>query len=412
VTKALRIALIALTTAVVNASSAHAAVMPLGASAPSAGGVAGRPLIVGSSSHVVAIEYEAWFGPHAVPFQNAEARPWLQSTDMQPVGGGYDSADPAVIEQHVRWLEYMSVDAATLDLTNNVGCIFSTGPVSRTFCDPPNEQFRQDNRNIRDNDENLYRAWTALKTRLKLIPLTGCQTWMDVAKDADGTSGFQKEVEYFGRLMREYPGLDVSYEGRPRMLVYTGTPMNVSLWHTCKTVLATSGLSSAYTFRFIAGYLDSQPSFWENPNEQPHGPIEIAPRYGFWSVVDRYKPSYHYYPTYDVVHGSSGRPENLTVSIATAGQSRWGCPQPAYCPDDALRYAGFGSRYVTLDKFMEVAGELRPTFLIVDQFNEFAQPDEGWNPDTSDDAEPTRLPGGWAFGALQALHDAIYLYRR
>jgi hypothetical protein len=57
------------------------------------------------------MEYEAWFGPNAVTFQGSSAMPLLESADMQPVGGGYDSADPAVIAQHVAWMEYMGIDA-------------------------------------------------------------------------------------------------------------------------------------------------------------------------------------------------------------------------------------------------------------------------------------------------------------
>ena len=76
------------------------------------------PLIVDSHSHVVVMEYEAWFGPNAVTFQDSSAMPLLQSPDMQPVGGGYDSADPAIIKQHVAWLENMGIDAAISDLTD------------------------------------------------------------------------------------------------------------------------------------------------------------------------------------------------------------------------------------------------------------------------------------------------------
>src|SRR5579863_1386305 len=189
--------------------------LPLGADAPSAGGIAGAPLVVGGSTHVVVLEYEAWFGPGAVTFQNAEAMPWLQSQDMQQVGGGYDSADPHVIAQHVRWMQYMGVDAVTLDLTNNVGCIFSTGPVSPKFCDPVNQPFRENNRNIQANDGNIYAAWTQLGTSLKVIPLLGCQTQLDLNKGSDGKSGFQKEVEYFGGFMNRYPGLSLRYDGHP-----------------------------------------------------------------------------------------------------------------------------------------------------------------------------------------------------
>ena len=48
----------------------------------------GVPLVVDETSHVVVMEYEAWFGPNAVTFQGAAAMPILQSADMIPVGGG------------------------------------------------------------------------------------------------------------------------------------------------------------------------------------------------------------------------------------------------------------------------------------------------------------------------------------
>jgi hypothetical protein len=65
------------------------------------------PLVVDENSHVVVMEYETWFGPNAVTFQDSAAMPLLQSKDMKNVGGGYDSAGPAMIKQHLAWLEYI-----------------------------------------------------------------------------------------------------------------------------------------------------------------------------------------------------------------------------------------------------------------------------------------------------------------
>ncbi|MBV8373132.1 MAG: hypothetical protein JOY69_07705, partial [Candidatus Eremiobacteraeota bacterium] len=226
---------------------------------------AGSPLVVGPSDHVVVLEYEAWFGPKAENFSDAEAMPILQSADMKPFGGGYDSADPRVIAQHLQWMQYMDVDAAMIDLTNNVGCIFSTGPVSRRYCNPASEAFRASNRAIRANDANLYPAWTALRTPLKLIPLIGCQTKLDVARDASGVSGFQKAIEFFGNLIARYPGLSVVYGGHSLMTVYLGTPANPWLLRQCRAVIRTNALAQRYTFRFTTGYLDSQWPFWKNP---------------------------------------------------------------------------------------------------------------------------------------------------
>lgn len=357
------------------------------------------------------MEYEAWFGPHAVTFQEAEAMPILQSKDMQRLGGGYDSADPHVIEQHLKWMQYMGIDAASIDLTNNVGCIFSTGPVSSKFCNPANKQFRYSNRIIRDNTGNLYPAWSKLGAPVKLLPLLGCQTKLDLRKGSDGKSGFQKEIEYFGRLTKRYPALSVVYFGHPLMLVYVGTPVDPTILNGAKAVLRDSGLDKEYTFRIVAGYLDSQPAFWADPNRRPDGPTEIARRYGFWSVVDRYKPAFALYPTYSPIPGGVNA-ENLTVSIATAGQRGWGCPKPRLCPEDATRYGPVGRSYRTLAHFISLAAKLHPTFLIVNQFNEFVRPDEGWDAQTSDDTEPTRLPHGWGYSGIEAVRQAVSLYKR
>jgi len=161
----------------------------------------------------------------------------------------------------------------------------------------------------------------------------------------------------------------------------------------------------------IAGYLDSQPGLWARPGV-PTGPIEVAPQYGFWSIVDRLNPTCRialcpYFPTYS---RAGPRVENFTASIATAGQNGWGCPnseQPPYCADDALRTNAAGS-YATFAAFMSYAGALQPIFLIVDQFNEFGKPDEGWNAQTDDDIEPANL---WGFTALQDVQQQIAHYR-
>lgn len=87
----------------------------------------------------------------------------------------------------------------------------------------------------------------------------------------------------------------------------------------------------------------------------------------------------------------------------------------SYCPDAALRYCGEGHQngcktgaYETLGEFMGYARALAPTFLIIDQFNEFAQPDEGPDANTNDDAEPTRQ---WGYSGLRAVTAEVRKYR-
>jgi hypothetical protein len=361
------------------------------------------PLIVNRDSHAVVILYEAWWGPNAVTFQGTSAKPFLQSKDMQKIGGGYDSADPAIIKHHVDWLEYLGLDAALSDLTNNVACIFNSEQFIKKYVPGCTPAFRLQNQTIRNNTGNLYPAWTDLNARLKLIPLLGGIDQNVLIKDIDGKTAFEKEIDYFGVRMAEYPERNVIYEGKPLMVIYLGAAQDPNrqdnpLWFQIqKYLLAHPEITAKYTFRMMAGYLDSQPDLWENQGV-PTGPIEINPSYGFWSVVDRLNPSCTlppycpYYPTYNLI---GSRVENFTASIATAGQSGWGCPNPdapPYCPDDALRY-GIAGSYATFDAFMAYAVQLAPTFLFIDQFNEFVSPDEGWNANTDDDLEPANLWG-------------------
>lgn len=365
------------------------------------------------------MEYEAWFGPKAVTFQGTAAMSLLQSPDMQALGGGYDSADPAVIQRHVSQFEDLGIDAAIIDLTNNVSCIFdSEWFVKRyvTYCTP---SFRAFNQTIRDNTGNLYPAWTKLGTPLKLIPLLGGSDDNVMYKDLDGKNALQKEIEYFGALMQQYPERQVIYEGKPLMLIFIGAGQDPNradhpLWVRIREFLSDHPeISGQYTFRLIAGYLDSQPGLWLNQGV-PDGPIEVNPEYGFWSWVDRLNPTCTvppfcpYYPSYN---GAGSRVENLTVSIATAGEYGWGCPNseaPPYCPDDSLRF-GQGEAYDTFDSFMTYARQLDPIFLIIHQFNEFVPPDEGWNANTDDDIEPANL---WGSSALKAVRTQIELYRQ
>ncbi len=119
------------------------------------------------------------------------------------------------------------------------------------------------------------------------------------------------------------------------------------------------------------------------------------------------QPYCPYYPSYNL---AGPRVENFTASISTAGQNGWGCPNEnalPYCPDASLRYGADGS-YVTFDAFMNYARQLDPIFLIIHQFNEFVQPDEGFDANTDDDLEPANLWGN----DLPNVRQQIELYRQ
>jgi hypothetical protein len=387
------------------------AAFPVAAASPN------QPLVVDGNSHVVVMEYEGWFGPKAVTFQGTAAKPFLQSRDMQEVGGGYDSSDPAVIAKHVAWLETMGMDAALIETTNNVSCIFNSVPFLKRYDIECTPEFRLANQIILTNTGNLYPAWTDLKTPLKLIPMVGGIDQDILYPDIDGKTAFEKEIEYFGRMMRTHPNLNVIYQGKPLMLIYLGAAQdpdwrNHPLWYQLRQFLAARPeITRQFTFKMMAGYLDSQPLLWANQGP-PNGPEQIDPKYGFWSWVDRLNPACTdsfcpYYPTYNQLNA---RIENLTVAIATAGQSGWDCDPPnhEYCPDASLRF-GSDRDYVTFESFMTFARQLEPIFLFVHQFNEYVPPDEGWDAQTDDDIEPADL---WGRSALDEVKMQVQLYRK
>ncbi|HKM86644.1 MAG TPA: hypothetical protein VJW96_10580 [Terriglobales bacterium] len=171
-------------------------------------------------------------------------------------------------------------------------------------------------------------------------------------KDRDGKTALEKEIEYFGARMSEYPDVNVIYRGKPLMLIFLGAaqgpnPADNPLWFKIRKFLKNHpAIERKYTFRMVAGYLDSQLGLWLTQGP-PSGPVEIDSKYGFWSWVDRLNtsctaPLCPYYPSYNAVRiNGVSRVENFTASIATAGQNGWGCPnentQP-YCPDASLRF--------------------------------------------------------------------------
>src|SRR6202522_4596119 len=119
-------------------------------------------------------------------------------------------------------MKQMGVDAAISDLTNNVSCIFNSQGFIKKYLHYCTAAFRTSNQIIRNNTGNLYPAWTQLGTPLKLIPLLGGGDPTVLFPDIDGRNSFEKEIEYFGSLMRQSPDRQVIYEGKPLMLIFLG----------------------------------------------------------------------------------------------------------------------------------------------------------------------------------------------
>ncbi len=176
-------------------------------------------LNVTASSHVVVMQYEAWFGPNGVGFEGSPSQPLLSSQSMRSAGRpGYDSADPQVLAQHTRRLRAMGVDAVLADLTNGVNCTFFS--VWLPYCgDAPTYAKVQ---TIRSNTANLYPAFTQLGTPLKIIPLVGGFDAIDFDTDTNGKTAIEEDLDWFAGLMAQYPRLNVLVDGQPLVVIYVG----------------------------------------------------------------------------------------------------------------------------------------------------------------------------------------------
>lgn len=158
------------------------------------------PLIVDENSRLVVMEYENWFGPKAVTFQGTAAMPFLQSADMRPVGGGYDSADPHVIQQHVEWFEYLGIDAALIEVTNNVSCIFNTEyqrslGIGYSVCVFPAEAEHWKGAAVREIDRDSNEVNSRAKDRIPFAVLPQQEINREDRRDVQGCSNPIEKAE-------------------------------------------------------------------------------------------------------------------------------------------------------------------------------------------------------------------------
>ena len=338
-------------------------------------------LNVTASSHVVLMQYEAWFGPNAVGFEASPSQPLLSSNSMRAAGRpGYDSADPQVLAQHAQWLSSMGVDAVLADLTNGVNCTFFS--VWLPYCGDGATYAKF--QTIKSNTGNLYPAFTRLGTPLKIVPLVGGFDAIDFDTDTNGKTALEEELDWFAGLIAQYPSMNVLVGGKPLVVIYVGCaqPLDpTAIWRKAQALIPKY---PNLTLRLMAADLDDQPPLWANASGLA-GLREISQANPFWSWVDRLNPTYGLFPSY--LPGAAG-PENMTASVATLSrQLGWGnAATGAYAPEDALSLGG-----ATFRAFMAYARQLQPTFLIVHQWNEYAE--NGWDAETDTDIEPSTFFG-------------------
>lgn len=411
---------------------------------PGANGVgSAASQLAADATHAVVMYFEGWYGPTAHHLTGQEGiQPLLQSTDMVPFGGGYDAADPAVIAQQATWLEYAGTDAITIDLTNNAICYLDTDTVVPSTSIQPgcSPALAKVTSQIFGNSVALFGAYHQLGTPLKIIPLLGAQspdylaywnsTTYTTSPTATQTNGLLAQLAYVDAYMSQYPAQTVSYQGKPLVELFIGANPNIGnmTWTRILPLLAADPLGQKYTFRLVTGALDSLSNLFAANTNNDHrtGPSQLLTAYPWWEYKSDGSEPYctspfcPYYLTY-VLSGTGA--ENVTATVANSGRTvnkLWGgvtatnttIDMLPYSNDTALRYALDGtSAYTMLNRSIDFAIALKPTFLSLHQFNEFAphnnsalNGDEGHDANTFNDLEPSNV---WGTASLDAARSAV-----
>jgi hypothetical protein len=344
---------------------------------------------------------------------------------------GYSSANPGVVARQRRQLKNLGVDAVLVDLTNGV---------QRYPANPPGNPLWN---MVQQSVPALYAGLSGDDQRdLKVVPLLGVLEDADVSDDAHG----------FGKLLDDwytlatvtYPGRSLLYEGKPLVVLFEAVETHaptcqnaaVPCWQLAQDYLSThrpsgvTDLSTSWldfvTVRHMGGLYDSQPGargegFPGTPAHRVVGPNAAVASY--WTWVDRFATGTTLAPSFAATASqvrvaqveaftaanafgsaswgtetdpSGGLRANIGGSViddplTNCYETRrggfacnWGAPGN-YPPDATLRRQG---GVWAFQRYMQVAATLRPTFLLINQWNQFEQTDEGFDFLTTSSLEP------------------------
>jgi hypothetical protein len=320
--------------------------------------------------HLVGMEWEPWFTPKNADWGTAES---------VPVFGYYDSFNPDVARQQAIWMTEAGIDLLFVDWTNNLW-----DKKHWNEHGPYVDDLIRGTQTMLDACLRLRReGFPALRMALLLGLDNGPQTTM---------TALNEEMAFvYDRWIRnpKYRDMFQSYEGKPLIIPFNGGGPNIR-----------KGQEPADETQFTVRWMTSQLQYGNLARE------------GYWSWMDG---CLHPIPTFH-----DGKCEALTVTPSFFASGGWTYP-PAYGRKNGWTY---------LESF-RTAFPLKPRFLIVNQWNEFAgQPDGGgygpkkdqfvdcYTMELSDDIEPTSLRsiayrpgGGWGYYYYNLTRALIAIYR-
>jgi hypothetical protein len=317
---------------------------------------------------IVGVQWEPWFMPHVCQWQTAQAVPLM---------GFYNSDNVDVIRQHALWLAEAGIDFVLADWSNHIW-----GKQHWSERDASVEE-------IINATTATLETYAAMRDEgipvPKMVLMPGLSNGPPTTMEA-----INEELDWvYEQYMRDrrFEGLWLEYEGKPLIVILD-----------CGTVAQrekTPVDDTHFTVR------------WMSTQLQATGHEKL----GYWSWMDGgIEPVTTY---------CQGEPEVVTVSTAFFGHGGWLYPE-------AYGRRG-GATYVETFK---PALALRPRFLMLHQWNEFAGQPEGqgygdkhdvyvdsYSFELSDDIEPVSLTsrayrgeGGWGFYYLNLTRALVDLY--
>jgi hypothetical protein len=320
-------------------------------------------------SHRIGMDWEPWFTPLNASWATAEAVPLI---------GYYPSLNKDVIRQHILWMNAIGVDFLLVDWSNNIW-----GATHWKEHPPGVDQ-------LIESTTALMQTLAQMRTEGFPVPQVTLLLGLINGPPAK-MSAVNEELQYVQDTYiapPQYRDLWVTYQGKPLI-----------------TVLDTQGPdfladkppidSSHFTIRWMSTLLE-------------HNKHAEA---GFWSWMDGV--------IHPIVTRVGGGDEALTITPAFFGDGGWTYPA-------AMGRRG-GATFVEQFRY---AAEIRPTFLLINQWNEFAGQPKGegngpkhdqyvdtYNVELSDDIEPTSLTEegyrggtGWGFTYQNLTRALIRIY--
>jgi hypothetical protein len=217
-------------------------------------------------NHVVGVSYATW---HT---KSSWGAAW-----GTPLLGDYASNDPNIITRHAKWLADAGVDFIFIDWSNDLP--YSPGCACRPDIQP-----------IEDATYAIFDTYGKIAKHPKIVLMLGFPSDQSALRDG----ALQKKADQVYQdfiANRQRAAVYELYEGKPLLMVYTGTPSpyDASLppWNDAR-----------FTIRWITGFLTQQGSLL--------GPDRVS-KFGYWSWEDRGPQTYTI---------ENGRPEAMTVTAS------------------------------------------------------------------------------------------------